>query len=138
MVKGKIWGTPREEDAQAAVEFGADAVGFNFYQKSPRYIDPYTAGQIAGRLPPYVSVVGVFVDEPTESLCETSATALIDIVQFHGNEEPHVCASFPGRSIKAIRVAGEDIAVQIAPYVSSVSAILLDTPSEGYGGSGKS
>lgn len=138
MIKVKICGITREEDAIAAAELGADAVGFNFYQKSPRYVDPYTAGQIARRLPPFISVVGVFVNEPTDSLCQTAAEALIDIIQFHGDEEPYVCGSFPGRTIKAIRVKpDEDIVEQVAPYKGSVSAILLDTYSEGYGGSGK-
>ena len=81
----KICGTTNLEDARLAVEAGADALGFVFYEKSPRRIDPEAAGRIAARVPPGIEKVGVFVEEPVEKILLTVARAGLTAAQLHGD-----------------------------------------------------
>ena len=98
----KICGITRDEDAQAAADLGAAAIGFVFWPRSPRAIDPAAAGRIVARLPPFVSAVGVFVNESPEVIAEIVETAGLDVVQLHGDESPGDCARIGRRTVKAI------------------------------------
>lgn len=131
----KICGITNIEDACEAVALGVHALGFIFYPSSPRYISPEGAREIIKRLPPFVSKVGVFVNEDIQTVRSIIATSGIDTVQFHGDESPAYCSQFVN-CIKAFRVRSEaDVAV-LSSY--DVSAFLLDTFSEGvFGGTGQ-
>lgn len=124
MVKVKICGITNPADALAAIEYGADALGFVFYRKSPRYIEPDAAAVIVRELPPIVTTVGVFVDETREEVERIMEIAGLDAAQFHGNEPPEACR-IRRRAIKAIRVKNiKDLEVM---HQYEVSAYLLDT-----------
>jgi phosphoribosylanthranilate isomerase len=128
----KICGITNQEDATAAVEFGAGAIGFNFYPRSPRYIAPGAAALIAA---PGVRRVGVFVNEPPARIAEIARIARLDVAQLHGDETP---AEYPGGITmwKAARV-GPDFAFSQFENCRA-EALLLDGPAaELYGGSGK-
>jgi len=133
----KICGITRYEDARTAANLGADALGFIFYSQSPRYISPANAAAITKKLPPFVSKVGVFVDEDPNRVLEAARIAGIDTVQLHGNESPEYCASIPLPVVKVFSIRDNfDVSV-IAAYKSSAAGILLDTwDSERRGGSG--
>jgi phosphoribosylanthranilate isomerase len=135
MVKVKICGITNFEDALAAAEFGADAVGFIFYKKSPRYIDPVKAKEIILRLPPFVSTVGVFVDEKRRVVESVMGEAGVDIAQFHGHEAPEECI-IPKRAIKAFHIKDENDLESLKRY--KVGAYLLDTYTpDALGGTGQ-
>lgn len=137
MVKVKICGITNVEDAEAAVNFGADALGFVFFEKSPRYISPERAAQIIKRLPSLTLAVGVFANEPRGAIEEKSEIAGIDIIQLHGEEPPEMC-DMTRRVVKAIRVKSLNSLVPITGYKGRVSAFLLDTYTEdSLGGSGR-
>ena len=133
MVKVKICGMTNYEDAIAAVNFGADAIGFIFHQPSPRYISPNMAAQIISKLPPFVTTVGVFVKKRPKEIQEIIRVAGIDIVQLHGDESPEICHAFK-RVIKVVRIKDDNLSV-LKQYL--VSAFLLDTyTNTTYGGTG--
>lgn len=135
MVKVKICGITNFDDALAAAEFGADALGFVFYKKSPRHIAPDKAAQIIFRLPPFVSTVGVFVDEKKEEIEKIMGRLGLDAAQFHGHEPPEAC-EIPRRTIKAVRVKELTDLEPMRHY--RVSAFLLDTYTPGtLGGTGQ-
>ncbi|HKI49047.1 MAG TPA: phosphoribosylanthranilate isomerase [Desulfobacteria bacterium] len=137
MVRVKICGITRMVDAEAAVESGADALGFVF-AKSPRQISPEKAREIIRRMPPFVTTVGVFVDEVPQKIREIMNFCGLDLIQLHGHETPTTCADLSSRVIKAFRVQGEETLTQIVPYKGHVRAILLDTYQKGVnGGTGK-
>ncbi|MFA4911748.1 MAG: N-(5'-phosphoribosyl)anthranilate isomerase, partial [Desulfobacteria bacterium] len=94
MTKIKICGITNIEDAIWATNLGADALGFVFYKDSPRCIRKDTAKEIIRRLPPFVSSVGVFVNEKEDRVREISSDCRLDILQFHGNESPDFCSHF--------------------------------------------
>ncbi len=133
-VKVKICGITRVEDALAAVRLGADALGFNFWPRSKRYLPPDRARAIVRRLPPFVTAVGVFVDPTREEVLRAVDQSGVGVAQLHGDEPPQLCASLPLPVLKAIRLAGPQALAQLASY--EVQAFLLDAPSAGYGGSG--
>src|SRR4030066_1972153 len=138
MVKVKICGITDLNDALEASEYGADALGFIFYEKSSRYIPPASAASIINELPPFVSKVGVFVNETIEKIIQIKRLTGIDTVQLHGDETPEMCEQLDRRIIKAFRVGGQQQAVtsQLSRY--NVSAYLLDTHREGLpGGTGE-
>ena len=121
-----------------AVNLGADAIGFIFYEKSPRYISPDIVEEVSMFLPPFVQLVGVFVNHDKPFIDAVVHRCKLDLIQLHGDESPEFCRQMRRRVIKAFKV--EDIADidQIAAYQSSVSAILLDTKVAGKeGGTGK-
>ncbi len=137
MVKVKICGITNFEDAMAAVDFGADALGFVFYKESPRHITPEKAAAIIKYLPPFVQSVGVFVDETAETIEHTIASCCIDMIQMHGSEPPDKCKS-SRRVIKAIRIKNLDSLAPLAGYRGMVSAFLLDAYApDALGGSGR-
>jgi len=136
LVRVKICGITNLEDAAAAVEAGADALGFVFYGNSPRYISPKDARSIISELPPFVTVVGVFVDEEAGRVREIAAGAGLGVVQLHGHETPDYCADMGLSVIKALRVRGERDILEMASY--NVAAFLLDTYKKGQmGGTGE-
>jgi len=135
-VRIKICGITNLEDALVATELGADAVGFVFYEKSPRYINPRTAALIIRELPPFVATVGVFVNEPPEKLVDIAKQSGVGCVQLHGDETPEYCASLGLRTIKALRVKDAYVLNELRSF--TVSGILLDTYREGVpGGTGE-
>ncbi len=141
MVKVKVCGITNIEDAQKAVEYGADALGFNFYPPSPRYLSPDQAQTILAKLPPQVWRVAVFVNEPRERVTEIlSRLHLLDGdqalsgVQFHGDEDEEYCRGWGLKVIKAVRVRGPESLIGLNNFPADL--FLLDSWSEGYGGSG--
>ncbi len=98
----KICGITRPEDAAAAVDAGADAVGFVFWERSPRYVDPERARGIVRALPPFVTPVGVFVNQPLEHVNDVARRARLGAVQLHGDEPPGFARSIEGPVIKAV------------------------------------
>lgn len=135
MVKVKICGITSLEDAMMAVEAGADALGFVFYEKSPRFINPLTAANIIAKLPPFVLTVGLFVNEELEKINWTADYCGLDLIQLHGDEGPDECMEVSRRVIKAFRI--KDI-VSIEPMKKyQVSGFLLDAwCPDTYGGTG--
>ena len=133
----KICGLTREQDVDAAVAAGADAVGFVFYPKSQRCITPQRARELANRLPPFVSAVGLFVNAEAAVVRATAETARLQLLQLHGEETPEYCAQFTLPYVKAARVApGLDL-VEYAARFSDARGLLLDAFVEGYGGGGE-
>lgn len=106
-VRVKICGITSAEDALAAVDAGADALGFMFYPPSPRYLTVEAAREITRLVPPFVARVGVFVDADEQRVREVWARCELDALQFHGRETPEYCRGFPAaRVIKAFRMRG--------------------------------
>ncbi len=127
VVRSKICGITRLEDALVAIEAGADAIGFVFYAKSPRAVTAEQARAIIAALPPFVTTVGLFVDMPRAELSALLQQVPLDLLQFHGDETAADCAGYGRPYIKALRVqAGDDVAAMIALYPQA-SGILLDT-----------
>lgn len=135
----KICGFTRPEDAAAAAELGADAVGLVFYEKSKRAVSIETAQRIVRALPPFVGVVALFVNEEAARIEEILAQVPIDIIQFHGDEPPEFCRCFARPYIKAVRVQNTaDIIAALETYPDA-RAVLFDAHIEGeYGGTGHS
>jgi phosphoribosylanthranilate isomerase len=136
-MKVKVCGVTNLEDALAAVEAGAELLGFNFYGRSPRYIAPAEARRVVESLPEGVLTVGVFVNEEgPERVLELASEAGVGAVQLHGAESPEYCARLAGRmTIKALRV-GEDFTAESACAYAS-DAVLLDAYVAGeWGGTG--
>ena len=134
----KICGITRPEDARAAADAGADAIGLVFYAGSPRAVDVHQAQAIVDALPPFVNAVGLFVDAPLEAIDRVLQQVPLDMLQFHGDESPAFCAS-PGRPwYKALRMQpGADIASLAAAYPDA-RALLLDSFKQGVpGGTGE-
>jgi phosphoribosylanthranilate isomerase len=125
----KICGITNREDALAAVEAGASAIGFNFYRESPRYISHTGAAMIGEKIPANVWKVGVFVNETPEAIARIVLDAGLDVAQLHGSS--HMRGMRIWQAVSAVgTVAG--------PLAESVEALLIDTPSnEAFGGTGK-
>ena len=139
MTRIKICGITRLEDALDAVHSGADALGLLFYDKSPRHISLQQAAQIADAIPPFVTLVGLFVNATAEEVHKVMQAVPLDALQFHGEEDPAYCAQFGRPYLKAIRVkAGVDL-VQYAADYAGAQGLLLDSFVEGIpGGTGSS
>lgn len=138
MTRVKICGITREEDALAAVLSGADAIGLVFYQHSPRQVNIELAGRLVDALPPFVSVVGLFVNADPRVVHDVLNGVPLDLLQFHGDESPEYCAQFGKAYLKAIRVKkGVDL-LQYEEKYAAAKALLLDAHVEGMpGGTGK-
>jgi phosphoribosylanthranilate isomerase len=132
----KICGITRLEDALAAVRLGADALGFNFWPGSRRFIAPAEAQRIVRALPPLVTAVGVFVDPSHDEAVAAAAVSGVQVLQLHGDEPPELCRSFHLPVLKALRVAGPE-ALEALDRYAGVAGFLLDAASPGYGGSGR-
>ena len=142
----KICGLTREQDVDAAVAAGVDAIGFVLYQKSPRYVSPARAAELARRLPPFVTPVLLFVNESATNIIAACAEVAGASIQFHGEETPEQCWQAAQRGarpfLRAARIspgaAGRDFdLVKFALDYSKAQAILLDTQVDGYGGGGQ-
>ncbi|WP_303877603.1 phosphoribosylanthranilate isomerase [Stutzerimonas kunmingensis] len=127
VVRSKICGITRVDDALTAAKAGADAIGLVFYAKSPRAVDVRQAREIVAALPPFVTTVGLFVNASRCEINEILEAVPLDMLQFHGDETPAQCEGFHRPWFKALRVGnGEDIESQVARYANA-SGILLDT-----------
>ena len=136
MIRVKICGITRAEDALVAAEAGADAVGFNFWPSSKRFIAPEDAKAIVDALPPFVTPVGVFVNSTEEEILEALSKSGCTAIQLHGDESPGFVRVFSRPVIKAFWIATDADIAHIADYTDC--ACLLDTLTRGsYGGSGK-
>lgn len=137
MIRVKVCGITNEPDAFKAVKYGAAALGFIFYKKSPRYVSPYKARKIIESLPPLVTPVGVFVDAKEGAVKEILRFTGIRTVQFHGDETPLYCRRFSSFSvIKAFRVQAGFKAETLKDY--SVQAFLFDSfQKDAHGGTGQ-
>ena len=134
----KICGITRVEDALAAVNAGADAIGLVFYAPSPRCVNVAQAQKIVAAIPPFVSVVGLFVNAPTEEIQFILSQVRLDIIQYHGDETPDVCKQINLPYYKAIRVKADANLLQYALEFESAKALLLDTYTEAaFGGTGQ-
>ena len=135
----KICGITRVEDALEAVRLGADALGFVFYPPSPRVVTIEQAKAIVTHLPPFVTVVGLFVDETRERIDHAIREVPLDLLQFHGDEAPSACSGFQRPWIKAIRMRENLDLQQVEQRYSAASGLLLDTYRKGVpGGTGQS
>lgn len=131
----KICGITNLEDARQAVAAGADALGFVFYPKSPRYLSPMEAAAIIGGLPPFVTSVGLFVNETPAEINRTVAAVGLDVVQLHGDEQPKDCNIEGVRVVKALRVRDAQSLTGAEEF--PVAALLLDAwCDQTYGGTG--
>ncbi|MBD8575711.1 phosphoribosylanthranilate isomerase [Pseudomonas syringae] len=137
-VRSKICGITCIEDALAAVEAGADAIGLVFYPPSPRAVNVLQARAIIAALPPFVTTVGLFVNASRCELNETLEAVALDLLQFHGDETPEQCEGYHRPFIKALRVRpGDDIAAACQVYARA-SGLLLDAYVPGVpGGTGE-
>lgn len=126
-VRVKVCGITRSEDATIAVQLGVDAIGFVFWRKSARYINPSMACQIAAHIPPFVCTVGVYVDPEFDWVEETAKVAKLNLLQFHGDETPEFCNQFSQPYIKAIRVKQDTDLLQCAERYNTAKGLLLDT-----------
>ncbi|MDX8390061.1 MAG: phosphoribosylanthranilate isomerase [Mariprofundaceae bacterium] len=133
----KICGITRLEDALLASQLGVDAIGFVFYDKSPRYIEPLKAAAIIRQLPPFVSAVGLFVNPTQDFIADVLSHCPLGVVQLHGDESPEFCALQRRRVIKAVAVKTAEDLQRVHQYDCPV---LLDAkaPEGVYGGTGTS
>jgi phosphoribosylanthranilate isomerase len=136
ITKVKICGITNLADAQAAVSAGADALGFNFYEKSPRYVALKEAVKISKQLPPFIMRVGLFVNAPEEVVLRAIPECGLTMIQFHGDEPPEFCTQFGLMSMKAFRMRGPETLKEIPQY--QTDAWLLDAFSPAtFGGTGE-
>ena len=144
----KICGITREQDLRAAVEQGADALGFVFYPKSPRYITPARAAALCATLPPFVSGVALFVNPTLDEVREVARAMPLGLIQFHGDETVEQCAAIAaavGRPfVRAYRIKPDTASAALLECESAYraaspwfSGLLLDTWVDAYGGAGK-
>ena len=139
MTRVKICGITNVDDAQCAVAAGADALGFIFYPKSKRYVAPETVKTIVETLPPYVTTVGVTVNETRERVNEIADYAGLQALQLHGDETPEDCLGFSRPVVRVLGVGEHFDGKDIEPYAEAgVSDFLLDKAKDGfYGGTGE-
>ncbi len=136
-VKVKICGITNLKDAQLAIEAGADALGFIFFRKSPRWVSQKTVKEIVSQLPPFVESVGVFVNEEVDKVNAIAERCRLDVVQLHGEESPAYCKKITRKIVKAIRLKDARSLEGLDKY-SGVRGFLLDAYSEkGRGGTGE-
>lgn len=144
----KICGLTRPEDVRAAVNCGADALGFVFYPPSPRYVTPAQAGALIAAVPPFVSTVALFVNASVDEVRKVAEVAPFSQLQFHGDETPEQCAAIAGAVhrpfLRVFRVTPDTTGADLLEYEQQYrgasrlcSGLLLDTHVEQYGGAGK-
>lgn len=131
----KICGITNPADALAAVDAGADAIGFILYEKSPRYVTFAQAAEISKQLPPFILRVGVFVNVSPDIVVRAISEIGLTMLQFHGDEPPEFCAQFGLMTMKAFRMKDASVLAEIAKY--NTDAYLLDAYAPGVrGGTG--
>ena len=144
----KICGLTRPEDVRAAAAAGADALGFVFYPKSPRYVTPSQAGALMAAVPPFISTVALFVNATSDEVLAVAAVAPFAQLQFHGDETAAQCAAIAGAVnrpfVRVFRVKPDTSAADLLEYEHQYrsasrlfSGLLLDTYVDAYGGAGK-
>jgi phosphoribosylanthranilate isomerase len=140
----KLCGLSKPADIAQAIDLGADAIGLVFYPPSPRSVSVAQAVELVHEVPPFVSVVGLFVNASPEWINEVASNVNLTLLQFHGDETPQQCETLAGVAglpwLRALRVAADtrpaDL-VKSALHYSAASGLLFDTHVEGYGGGGK-
>jgi phosphoribosylanthranilate isomerase len=141
MPKIKICGITNAQDALWAANLGADLIGLNFYAPSPRKVSVKHARELAAQIPPFVSVVGLFVDEPLENVRKIVKSVPLKIVQLHGSESPEYCRDVKTlgvKVIKAVRLQKPLEASDTDPYVHDVDYFMFDTfAADSAGGTGE-
>ncbi|WP_166268327.1 phosphoribosylanthranilate isomerase [Marinobacter caseinilyticus] len=136
-IRTKICGITRESDAIAAVEAGVDAIGFVFYEPSPRAVSTEVAAQIARKVPAFVNIVGLFVNPTKTFVDQVLADVPLDTLQFHGDEPAEFCHQFGRRWIKAIRVQQQSQIDDAFKTYQRASGLLLDAyDPDRFGGTG--
>jgi phosphoribosylanthranilate isomerase len=133
----KICGLTREDDVDAAVEAGADALGFNLWPRSARHVSPQRAHDLARRLPPFVTPVLLFVNATPQEIAAGIAAVPTALLQFHGDETAAQCETAGRPFLRAARMAEGFDLLDFARRFSAAQALLLDAHVEGYGGAGK-
>jgi phosphoribosylanthranilate isomerase len=133
----KICGLTREADVDAAVQAGADAIGFVLYDKSPRHVAPARAAALARRLPPFVTPVLLLVNATPDQLQSAVAAVPQGLLQFHGDESPAQCAAAGRPYLRAARMAPGFDLLDFGSRFLGAQALLLDAHVEAYGGGGK-
>ena len=137
-VRAKICGITRAVDARAAIDAGCDALGFNFYRASPRYVEPARAKDIVAGLPPFVASVGLFVNADTDVVRRIAGDVGIDVLQFHGDETDDACTAAGFPFIKVIRVSDDVDVERTMRLYPNAAALMLDAAVAGIqGGTGK-
>ncbi len=129
MIKVKICGVTNAQDALWAANLGADYIGLNFYAQSPRKISGKLAKEIAAQIPPFVSMVGIFVDEPLASIAKLVKSVPLKIVQLHGSETPELCGAVRDLGVQVIKAIGVERpleATDVEPYSAMVHYFLFD------------
>lgn len=134
----KICGITRPEDGFRAAELGADAIGLVFYPQSPRYVEKQQARDIIAALPPFVSVVALFMDAEPGFVNEVLASVPVDMLQFHGRETVEYCTSFGRRYIKAVSMMdNQDVAAYTERFATAAGFLLDAVRSGEAGGTGR-
>lgn len=133
----KICGLTREADVDAAVLAGADAIGFVLYEKSPRFVSAQRAGELARRLPPFVTPVVLLVNAGARGVAEAVDAVPNALLQFHGDESPSECQAAARPYIRAARMAPGFDLLDFARSFTDAQAMLVDAHVEGYGGGGQ-
>jgi phosphoribosylanthranilate isomerase len=133
----KICGLTREVDVAAAVEAGADAVGFVLYERSPRHVNIERAAALAARLPPFVTPVLLFVNAAPAAVVAAVRALPQALLQFHGDETPADCDGAGRPYLRAVRMGPNVDLLDCAHRFPNAQALLLDAPVDGYGGGGK-
>ena len=133
----KICGLTRAADVDAAVEAGADAIGFVFYDKSPRHVSLEVASELARALPPFVTPVGLFVNAGQAAVAAAAGRIPGLLLQFHGDETPAQCRDGGRPFLRAVRMAPGIDLLDLASRFADAQGLLLDAQVEGYGGGGK-
>lgn len=140
-MKVKICGVTNTEDAKWVANLGADFLGLNFYSGSPRKVSVKNAKDIAAQLPPFIKIVGVFVNEPLESLTKIIKAVPLKFVQLHGSEDVDYCRSAKALGVSVIKVLGVEkplAAEDVAPYLDTVDYFMFDHKTEALpGGTGE-
>lgn len=137
----KFCGLVRPEDVGTAVALGVDAIGFVFYPRSPRALAPAQAAGLRRLLPSWVAAVGLFVDAPPGAVRRVAGAVGLDVIQFHGDETPQACRDERPAGIpwwRAVRMRREVDLIESFGSFAGAEALLLDSHSPGYGGSGAS
>ena len=134
----KICGITRYNDATAAINEGADALGFVFYEPSPRYISVEEAALIFNKIPPFINTVGLFVNADYDFVLNASNALNINLLQFHGDEDEAYCSSFGKPYIKAIRIQETTNLLDVSRQFHSASGLLIDAfDKDKFGGTGE-
>lgn len=135
-VRVKICGLSQPADIDVAAEAGADAIGFNCYPQSPRFVSPAVLAALLPRVPAFVTPVLLFVNADEAQVRQALASAPHALLQFHGDETPAYCASFGRPYLRAVRMEAGVALLDCARRYGTALALLVDAPAPGYGGGG--